>query len=101
MNTSRVKRLILKDWYFNRGAIAAYVVVGLLSLLAIGLGGEGGFYGGSILLITVLISIGIHLVMITVIHERTEQTLPFVMTLPVSAKEYTTAKILANMLIFS
>jgi ABC-2 type transport system permease protein len=101
MNTSRVKRLIQKDWYFNRGAIAAYVVVGLLSLLAIGLGGEGGFYGGSILLITVMISIGIHLVMITVIHERTEQTLPFVMTLPVSAKEYTTAKILGNMLIFS
>jgi ABC-type transport system involved in multi-copper enzyme maturation permease subunit len=101
MNTSRVKRLIQKDWYFNRWAIAAYVAVGLLSLLALGAGSEAAFYIGSILLITVVISIGIHLVMLTVIHERTEQTLAFVMSLPVSAKEYTTAKILANMLIFS
>lgn len=100
MNTPMVKRLIHKDWYFNRGAIASYVAVGLLSLLALGLGGEGAFYIGSILLITVVISIGIHLVMITVIHERSEQTLAFVMTLPISAKEYTTAKVLANMLIF-
>lgn len=101
MNTSRVKRLIQKDWYFNRWAIATYIATGLLSLIAIANGGEAAFYGGSILLITVVISMGIHLVMLSVIYERSEQTLAFVMTLPVSAKEYTTAKILANMLIFS
>jgi ABC-2 type transport system permease protein len=100
MSTTMVKRLIHKDWYFNRWAIAAYTAVGLLSLAIIGAGGEPGFFAGSILLITVLISIGIHLVMITVIHERSEQTLAFVMTLPISAREYTTAKILANVTIF-
>jgi ABC-2 type transport system permease protein len=35
-----------------------------------------------------------------VIAERTEQTLAFVMSLPISVKEYTLAKILANLLIF-
>ena len=38
--------------------------------------------------------------MATVVEERTDQTLPFVMSLPISAAEYTTAKILANLLIF-
>ena len=100
MSYAMVKRLIHKDWYFNRWVIAAYVAAGLLSLLTIGIGGETGFFAGSILLITVLISIGIHLVMISVVHERTEQTLAFVMTLPISVREYTTAKILANVTIF-
>ena len=38
--------------------------------------------------------------MVTVVEERNEQTLPFVMSLPISPMEYTTAKILANLLIF-
>lgn len=100
MNHAMVKRLIRKDWYFNRLMIAAYVGAGLLSLLPIAVGGSAGFYAGSVLLITVLISVGIHLTMVTVEHERTEHTLAFVMTLPISAKEYTTAKILANVTIF-
>lgn len=101
MNTSRVKHLIHKDWYFIRGPIVGYIAAGLLSLAAIGNGGNAAFYIGCILLITVVISMGIHLVMLTVIQERSEQNLAFVMTLPVSPKEYTAAKVLANMLIFS
>ncbi|HKV08787.1 MAG TPA: ABC transporter permease [Thermoanaerobaculia bacterium] len=101
MNTSRVKHLIHKDWHFFRGPIVAYIAAGLLSLFAIGKGGDAAFYIGSILLITVVISIGIHLVMLTVVQERSEQNLAFVMSLPVSAKEYTAAKVLANLLIFS
>lgn len=101
MNTSRVKRLIQKDWYFIRAAVAAYIATGLLAIFAIGYGSEGAFYGGSILLITVVISMGIHLVMLSVVQERSEQALAFVMSLPVSPKEYTAAKVLANLLIFA
>ena len=100
MNTFMVKRLILKDWYFYRWPIAGYLAAGALALFLVGNGGEGAFYAGSILILTVLISVGIHLAMATVIQERTDQTLPFVMSLPISAREYTTAKILANLLIF-
>jgi len=92
--------LVRKDWYFNRWPIALYTTIGLLALLAIAGGGETGFYFGSIALITVLISIGIHLTMITVVHERKDQTLAFVMTLPISARQYTVSKILANVLVF-
>jgi len=100
MNTSMVKRLILKDWYFHRWTIVGYLVAGAIGLFLLGTGGEGSFFAGSIILLTVIISLGIHLVMATVVNERTEHTLPFVMSLPISPRDYTVAKVLANLLIF-
>jgi len=97
---SLVPRLILKDWYFNRWIIVAYIALGLVALLLIGLESEGLFYAGSILLITVLIGLGIHLAMTTVLQERKGKVLTFVMSLPISAMVYTAAKVLANLLIF-
>ncbi len=101
MNHAMIRRLIYKDWYLNRVPISMYVAVGLLAVAALGYGTFGAFYAGSILLLTVLCTIGIHLITVTVIEERREHTLAFVMSLPVSAAEYTTAKILANVLILS
>ena len=100
MNYPMVKTLILKDWYFLRWAILAYSVGGFVALGLTALGTDASSYAGSILLITVMIAIGFHLVMVTVVGERTERTLPFVMSLPISPMEYTTAKIGANLLIF-
>lgn len=100
MNTLMVKRLILKDWYFQRWPIAWYLAAGVLALFLIGTGGDASFYAGSILILTVLITVGIHLAMVTIVQERTDQTLPFVMSLPISPMEYTTAKIVSNVLIF-
>jgi hypothetical protein len=99
MNYSMVKRLILKDWHFQRWAILGYLVAGALSLVLVAMGSEWSFYAGSILLITILITVGIHLPMATIINERKELTLAFVMSLPISHREYTTAKIAANLLI--
>ena len=100
MNTLLVKRLILKDWYFLRVPIISYLALGAVSLILIMNGGTGSFFAGSVLLITVLISMGIHLAFVTVVNERKEQTLPFIMSLPISYMEFTTAKILANLLMF-
>ena len=100
MNYPMVKRLILKDWYFQRWAILAYSLTGFLALGLTAMGTDASSYAGSILLITVMIAIGFQLVMVTVVQERSEQTLPFIMSLPISPMEYTTAKIGANLLIF-
>ncbi|MEP6473109.1 MAG: hypothetical protein ABJC74_05270, partial [Gemmatimonadota bacterium] len=100
MNYPMVKRLILKDWYLMRAAIAGYLGAGALGLYLLTVGSEAAFTAGYILLITVLIAVGMHLAMVTVVVERTEHTLPFVMSLPISPAEYTAAKILANVLIF-
>ncbi len=100
MNAGMVKRLIQKDWYFYRWPIAFYIGAGLACIAALGYGGEGAFYAGCVGLLTVLISVGIHLTMGTVMEERRNHTLAFIMSLPISPKEYTLAKILANMTIF-
>jgi ABC-2 type transport system permease protein len=100
MSESLVRPLIYKDWYLNRWIITAFVVAGLVSLVPLASGGEGGFYLGGVLLITILISIGVTLTMVTVINERREHTLAFVMSLPVSPRQYITAKLLANVLIY-
>ena len=43
---------------------------------------------------------GVHTVMQTVVGERSEHTLAFVMSLPITVREYTSAKLLANLAIF-
>ena len=100
MNYSMVRCLILKDWYFQRRAILLCLAGGTLSLGIIAFGGKVGFYFGLLSLITIMIVIGATLVMGTLVGERENQTLAFVMSLPISFREYTAAKILVNLLIF-
>jgi len=97
---SMVEHLIRKDWNFNRYIIVGALALGAISLAAVALGSQGAFYIGSTAFITVVIGLGVILVFMTVIQERKAQTLPFVMSLPISAMQYTTAKVLANLLIF-
>ncbi len=100
MNTTMVRGLVLKDWYFQRWVLLSYTLAGIASLWLLGLGTEGAFFAGSVLLVTVTISMGIHLIFVTVINERKEQTLPFVMSLPISFREYTLSKVLGNLVVF-
>lgn len=100
MSTALVKQLILKDWHLQRMTIASYFAAGALALVFLGTGGTGSFYAGTILLVTMLIGFGIHLSMATIVGERTEHTLPFIMTLPISNRDYTAAKVVGNLSMF-
>jgi hypothetical protein len=100
MNYAMVGRLIWKDWYFQRGAILLSLAGGVASLAIVAFGGKAGFTIGLILLVTIMVAIGAMLVMATMIEEREQRTLPFIMSLPISYIEYSTAKILVNLLIF-
>ncbi len=97
---SLTRRLMLKDWSFNRRPISLFVAGGAAALAVVAWGGQTGFFIGSILLLVALMSVGMQLVFTTVIYERKEQTLPFIMSLPITSAEYATAKILANVTIF-
>ena len=100
MNYSMVMRLIGKDWYFQRMAILLSLAGGALSLGVVVLGGEAGFTIGLILLVSIMAMISAMMVMGNVIGERENQTLAFVMSLPISYLEYTASKILSNLIIF-
>jgi hypothetical protein len=95
-----VRHLILKDWYLNRAVILGSLPVGLGALAFVLTGKQVAFMLCIILLCMVIVGVGAQLAMVTTINERKEQTLAFVMSLPVSWREYTAAKILANLIIF-
>jgi len=100
MNYSMVKCLMLKDWYLQRWTIVASIAAGIASLGIIVSGSKPAFYIGLLLLITIVISAGAHLAVSTMVTERKEKTLSFVMSLPISYREYTAAKILVNLILF-
>ena len=99
-NYAMVRTLILKDWYLNRGVIRGSIPVGLGALALVLTGKQMAFMLCIILLCMVIVGVGAQLAMVTTVNERKEQTLPFVMSLPVSWREYTSAKILANLILF-
>jgi ABC-2 type transport system permease protein len=100
MNYAMVRRLIWKDWYFQRLALLLAFVGGAVSLGVIAFGGRAGFTLGVILVVTIIVMLSAMSVMGNTIEEREKQTLAFVMSLPISYVEYTTSKILGNLLIF-
>jgi ABC-2 type transport system permease protein len=101
MNFAVVKRLILKDWYLNRAMIVVSLAAGLVTIAVVAAwhGTQLAVIFGMIVVVTILIGIGAML-MVTIADERKLQTLPFVMTLPISYKEYTASKIVGSLLIF-
>jgi ABC-2 type transport system permease protein len=100
MNNSMVRRLIFKDWYFQRTGLLLSLAGGAVSLGIVIFGGQAGFTIGLILLVTIMAMISAMTVMGNVLGERDNQTLAFVMSLPISYLEYTTSKILGNLMIF-
>src|ERR1700678_1892355 len=101
MNGTMVGRLIWKDWYLNRGMIIAAIAAGVATLAAIATMPRStiAMIVAMIVLATILIGVGAKVTM-SAAEERKQQTLPFVMSLPISYREYTTAKIVGGMLIF-
>jgi hypothetical protein len=100
MNVDMVKRLVLKDWYLLRWPIVGYLLGGGVALSFIGSGNESAGFMGFVLLVSVLITLGVHMAMSTVLLERKEQTLAFIMSLPISARDYTTAKLIGTLSLF-
>ena len=97
MNASVVNRLVLKDWYFNRGLLGLFLIGGLIAL-----GVSSVTHGFVRVMAAVMFMAASSAVMFmpiwTVVGERSQQNLPFIMSLPVSINDYTTAKVLGTIL---
>jgi hypothetical protein len=100
MSRSVVLRMVLKDWYLCRAtliltAMAGAVCVGLLYLRQSG----SSFVGLTGALIAAIL-LSVLTPMQTIVQERKQHNLAFVMSLPISPMQYTTAKILGNLVAF-
>ncbi|PWF55315.1 hypothetical protein C7C56_002490 [Massilia glaciei] len=92
--------LIRKDVRLVMMPVLFYMLVGAVAIGMMGVERHAFFYAASVLLITAMIALGFHPAMATVVGERKEQTLAFVMSMPITPTDYTWTKVLANLLLF-
>jgi ABC-2 type transport system permease protein len=100
MNRALVARLILKDWYLSRVPLVLIAAGGALSIGLLYLRREDTGIIGLISALIVCVLLSILLPTQTVVNERKQRNLAFVMSLPISPMEYTAAKVVGNLSAF-
>lgn len=93
MNFQAIRILYLKDLFLSRRQLFAYFAAGLAASAVACIPESTLSFVGFILVITVAIASGIHLIGTLMLAETTDQTRLFVMSLPVSLLEYSISKI--------
>lgn len=99
-NYPLIRLLVNKDWQLYQKQLAAFVLAGTVALCLLGMAKMWTFYLGSLLLIIVLVAAACFSISTSLLVERKEQTLAFVMSLPVSPLDFTLAKLGGNLLTF-
>jgi ABC-type transport system involved in multi-copper enzyme maturation permease subunit len=92
--------LIAKDWLLFQKQLAAYVTAGLFALCLMGMAKGWSFYMGSLLLLVVLVGTACFSISTSLLTERKEHTLAFVMSLPLTPLDFYLAKLLGNLVTF-
>jgi hypothetical protein len=100
MNAKAIQILFMKDLFLSRWEMFGYFVGGLLSVAVTCLPGETAGFIGFIMMVTVTIAAGIHLIGVLLLGESTDMTRTFVLSLPVSLLDYSIAKIAVVLVTF-
>jgi hypothetical protein len=105
MNASIVPQLVRKDFLIMRKMVLIFCLISLASVGVLSM-----LYGrmpnwvfvniAFLLLLAPAAACGIVLLMMTNVFEKEKSTQPFIMSLPVTVKEFTMAKLLVNLPIF-
>lgn len=93
------RKLIAKELYVNRWFIGGGSLAAVLSIAIAGFG-EGAFNVGALTWLTTVIAFGVMLGIYGVVNERKEQSLQFVLSLPISIADYVRSKLLGLLLAF-
>ncbi len=106
MSASIVPHLVQKDLRLMRGTIATFVVVSAVFIAILSfIDGHVPFAVvanlGFVMLIGPAATCGIVLLMKTNVFEKEKSTQPFIMSLPVTVKEFTRAKLIVNLTVFT
>lgn len=98
--TSLMWRMVWKDFQLHRGQIAATMAIGAASLAVLPLKRESAAVVGVTALFTTLVVACSMLPASNILNERKKQNLPFLMSLPISFRQYTTAKLISTVGMF-
>ena len=93
MNLTAIRILFLKDLFLSRRHLFAYLVGGMAASALACTPNTTLAFIGFILVLTVAIAAGIHLIGTLLLAETTDQTRLFVMSLPISLLDYSIGKI--------
>ncbi len=100
LNWPLIKLMMRKDWLLFQKQMAAHVLAAIIALAFLGHAQPWSFYVGSLLLIIILVAVACFAVSNSMLTERKEQTLAFVMSLPLSPLDFYLSKLLGNLLTF-
>lgn len=95
-----VRKLIVKDWQVYQKQLAGYVAGMLFALGLIGMGTPWMAAAGALLLLVLLLVVGSYAIQSSIMSERKQQTVPFIMSLPVTPMDFYWGKLLANLVIY-
>ena len=101
MNLPVIRLLVVKDWQLFEKQLAAYVAAGIVALCFLGHAQSWSFYVGSLLLMIVMVAAACFSISNSLLTERKEHTLPFVMSLPVSPLDFYVAKLVGSVVTFA
>lgn len=99
-DAAMVRKLVVKDWQVYQKQLAGYVAGILLALGLVGMGSPLMSAAGALLLLVLLIVVGSYAIQSSIMAERKQQTVPFVMSLPVTPMDVYWGKLLANLVIY-
>jgi hypothetical protein len=99
MSQSAMRHLIFKDLYLTRWMMVGALLAGMVALFLMPMSVVSG-YVATVSLICTLVILNIFLVMVGVTQERKDKVQLFYLSLPVSTREFTVAKMLANAIAF-
>ena len=100
MKTNVTLQLILKDWRLQRRTIVLTIVGGVTALAILLTGRQTPVVIGAVFFFVSIIFCACLLPMQNIVNERKKQTLPFVMSLPVSSARYGSAKLVSTVGMF-
>lgn len=100
MKTDVALQLILKDWQLQSRTIIFTLLAGVTALAILFFGGQTPVVIGTVFFFVSMIFCASLLPMQNIVNERKKQTLPFVMSLPVSSAQYGAAKLVSTVGMF-
>lgn len=99
-DAAMVWKLVVKDWQVYQKQLAGFVAGLLLALGLVGMGTPLMASAGALLLLVQLLVVGTYAIQSSIMAERKLQTVPFIMSLPVTPMDVYWGKLLANLVIY-
>ncbi len=100
MNWHIIGKLMVKDWQLFKLFVFIYVGLGALSAFIMTIQSSFAYYTGVVMMITVLLGASAHIVITTIVIEKKENQMSFIMGLPLSVTDYTLSKIFGGIAIY-